>query len=129
MKNFLSIVLIASGMMAIVLSFLCLAAYPSAIGLLKLTSSQSLRESVVLFGAVLIPAGIFQVIAAYWVFKLKREGIILARICGIILIATGTIITILIKRPDLGLPDLVKGILITILVFLVPKGNFRPANG
>ena len=105
------------------LSVLCIAAYPNAIKILKLMADSGLKESIVLFGAALIPAGFFQIISGYWVYKSKWEGILLARCAGSMLILTGSIITIFINRPDIGLFDFFKGIVIFILSFLISKKN------
>ncbi|HYD20439.1 MAG TPA: hypothetical protein VEB40_03105 [Flavipsychrobacter sp.] len=121
MKKALSVVLFLSGTMPIFLGIMCLVAYPSALEMLKLSDSPDVFQAVTLFGVCLIPLGILQYMAGYWTWKNIWQGIVLARYSGLLIVLDGFLLYTILSRPDLGVPDMAKGLLITILSFLCKK--------
>lgn len=123
MKKVLAIVLFLSGTMPIFLGLMCLAAYTSALEMLKLTDSPDVFQAVTLFGVCLVPLGILQFLSGYWTWKNDWHGIVLARYCGLLILMSGILLYTILGRPDLGVPDISKGVLITILAFLCKKNR------
>lgn len=121
MKKFLSILMFLSGLMPLFLGAMCIAAYPAALGMLKLADSPDVFQAVFLFGACLVPLGVLQLLAGYWVWQNNHAGVVLARFSGLLILMGGIMFFAILHRPDLGLPDTIKGLLITTVAFMVKK--------
>lgn len=118
MKKLLSILLFLSGLMPLFLGTMCLAAYPKALEMIKLTDSPDVFQAVSLFGICLLSLGVLQLLAGAWVWQGKSAGITLARLCGVMILLDGILIYTVIHRPDLGLPDIIKGGVLSVLAFI-----------
>jgi Na+/H+-dicarboxylate symporter len=122
MKKALSVIMLLSGIMPLFLGLTCLISFPKALDLLKLSDSSSdVFQAVTLFGICLLPLGILQLVAGYWIWKGKSTGILLAQFIGAMLLLTGVLIFVILKRPDLAVGDLLKGIIITSLALLIRR--------
>lgn len=108
-----------SGAMPLFLGSMCLVMYPSALEMLKVADSPDVFQVVTIFGVCMLSLGILQCLGGYWVWKNEWAGIVLARYSGLLILMDGVILLSVIHRPDLGIPDIVKGGLITIVAFMV----------
>ena len=121
MKKLLSVIVFLSGLMPVFLGLLCIAAYPKALEMIKLADSPDVFQAVTLFGLCLIPLGVLQFLSAWWIWNGNFAGVVLARFAGLLILMDGILMITILDRPDLGTPDIVKGLLITILAFLYKK--------
>jgi hypothetical protein len=121
MRKLLSILLFLSGAMPLFLGSMILMSYPDALPMLKIADSPDVFQAVSLFGICLISLGILQWLAGYWTWQNNWSGIVLARYSGLLILMDGLVIYSVLHRPDLGVPDIIKGLIITIVAFLVKK--------
>ncbi len=121
MKKALAVLVFLSGSMPILLGVTCTFASPKAIEILKLSYSPDVFQAVTLFGVCLIALGVLQFLAGYWVWTGQWAGIVLSRYCGVLILLDGILIYMQLHRPDLGIPDMVKGAIITAVAFFCRK--------
>lgn len=120
MRKLLAILLFISGLMPLYLGILCLASTSNALEMLKLANSSiETSQAVMLFGICLLPLAFLHFIAGYWIWKEEPQGIFLARFTGSMLILSGLLMYFVLHRSDLAPGDLLKGLIIIILAFLI----------
>lgn len=122
MRKILSVLLLISGLMPLFIGLTCLCAYDKALGMLKLTTNTpDVFLLTTIFGVCGVSLGVVQFVAAYWTLRKNWNGVVLARFVGLLICFSGIVMYATAHRPDLAIPDVVKGSLIGVIAFVIPK--------
>lgn len=127
MKRLLAIILCLSGLMPLFVGITGLASYTRVLEMFKVASGTGSLELVTIMAACMVPLGVIQFIAGFWVWKNDWHGVVMARFIGALILFDGLAMYSILHRADIAGMDIAKGIVILGLSLLVRKVKLQAA--